>query len=83
MKEDWYTKDIYNEYDSGIKRCQRDDFGLDADSHDFWDTWITDDYQFDLFCPDYANQNLSIQNQKGAMESKSVIFNIEKCVNRS
>lgn len=52
MKEDWNKKDIYFAVNRTIKRCQPEDFGEDQASQDYWHTWITDDYFFDLFCPD-------------------------------
>ena len=62
MEEDWYTQDIYFETNLDSKRCMPEDFGDDKISQDFWHTWITDDYQFDLFCPDYDKNNLTIYN---------------------
>lgn len=52
MKEDWYTKQVFYENNLTIKRCEADDFGDDQLSHDFYGTWVTDDYAFDVFCPD-------------------------------
>ena len=44
MTENWYKKEIYFESNSGLKRCEPDDFGSDEQSHYYWRTWITDDY---------------------------------------
>lgn len=82
MEEDWYSADnVYTEINYGAKRCQPDDFGKDNQSHAFWHTWVTDDYAFDLFCPDYDLGNMTIYNQKGAMQSKSILFKIKYCQN--
>ena len=79
MEEDWYTEDIYHETILGSKRCLAEDFGTEKASQDYWHTWITDDYAFDLFCPDLKDNNLTIYNQKGAMISKSFMFKITRC----
>ena len=80
MKEDWYEKQVYFKSETGLKRCLPEDFGPDEDSQYYWHTWITDTYAFDLFCPDYGNQNLALKNKKGDMISKSIVFNIDKCI---
>lgn len=82
--EDWYTKDptqVYNEEMSNIKRCEPKDFGDDEDSRKLYNTWITDTYSFDLFCPDYEMNDFKLFNTKGAMMSKAIIFRVEKCKN--
>ena len=33
-----------------------------------------------MFCPNFSEQNLVLKNKKGDMKSKSIVFNIEKCV---
>ena len=53
MEEDWYSEDVYFESNHTIKRCEAIDFGQDVDSQAYYNTWVTDSYAFDLFCPDY------------------------------
>ena len=79
MEEDWNTDQIYFESNHGVKRCEATDFGEDAQSQAYYHTWVTDTYQFDLFCPDLKNQDLKLYNQRGAMRTKSVVFRIETC----
>lgn len=79
MEEDWYDNQVYFETDLSVKRCEPSDFGDDPLSRDIFHTWITDKYQFELFCPDMSAHIHSLYNQRGAMKSKSIIFRIEKC----
>ena len=80
MIEDWNEDQIYFESNHTMRRCEPADFGDDKQSQGFWHTWITDDYRFDLFCPDLEKQDLFVYNQKGAMKSKSIQFQITRCV---
>ena len=52
MEENWYTDQIYFDSNYTIKRCEPEDFGEDELSQAYYRTWVTDSYQFDLFCPD-------------------------------
>lgn len=74
MEEDWNTTQIYFEQNHTIKKCKPEDFGPDKASQDYWHTWITEKYAFDIFCPDFNQNDLNMYNQKGAMNSKSIIF---------
>ena len=40
------------------RRCQPEDFGDDKDSKDLYELWISDDYSYDIFCPNLLENEL-------------------------
>lgn len=48
-----------------------------------YDLWISDDYYFDIFCPDLEQNDISFFSQEGENLVKSMIFQVEKCRNES
>ena len=56
-----------------------EDFGTDKDSKGLYELWISDDYYFDVFCPDLENNEFTLFSEEGENDVKSIIFNIDKC----
>ena len=71
---------VYTEKSISAKLCSVYEFGNDSFAEEFLKTWITDTYQFDVFCPDLRQYDYSLYNKKGAMKANSLIFRVEKCV---
>ena len=50
-----------------------------TDSENLYELWISDDYYFDIFCPDLENNEFTFYSEEGENDVRSVIFNIDKC----
>lgn len=70
---------MYKEDQISSIPCGKREFGGDEFGNELLATWVNANYQYDLFCPDLANTNLTLHNQKGAMQSQSIKFRIEMC----
>ena len=85
VEEDWYQKEdhsIFKQSKHSVKQCDRQSFGSDEPgdiSDQIFSTWYNDDYKFNLFCPDFSQNDLYLYNEKGTMQSKSIMFKIELC----
>lgn len=51
MHEDWNIGKVTYSNQSA-RRCEPEDFGSDKDSKHLYELWISDNYYFDIFCPD-------------------------------
>lgn len=79
--EDWNkpVDDVYTEQSIGAKRCSVYEFGNDTYADQYFSTWVTDSYEFDLFCPDLLAHHYDLFDKNGAMLANSLIFRVEKC----
>ena len=82
MEEDWYQEEdkIFKESKHTIKQCDRQSFGSDIPgdiSDQIFSTWYNENYKFNMFCPDLSQNDLYLYNEKGAMQSNSIMFRIE------
>lgn len=78
MHEDWNVGKVTNSNHSA-RRCLPEDFGNDEESKQIYDLWISDDYYFDIFCPDLTNNDISFFSEEGENIVDSMNFQIEKC----
>ena len=78
MKEDW-NKGTVSLSNHSVKRCEPSNFGTDAQSKKLYEYWITDQYYFDIFCPDLDKNDFTFYNQEGENLVESMMFEISKC----
>ena len=71
---------MHHDHKTSVKNCEQSDFGNDTKAKKYYEMWVNDDYQYELFCPDLEEQDLQLYNEKGHMKVKSIIFRVEKCV---
>ena len=63
MDEDWNEEvGIVITTNHTARRCKPADFGHDTQSKDIYDKWISDDFYFDIFCPDISQFDLKFHN---------------------
>ena len=51
QNEDWNTG-IVTVSNHSSKRCESKDFGSDEQSKKLYDLWVSEDYTYDIICPD-------------------------------
>ena len=73
MEEDWNTG-VVTYANHSIKRCEPEDFGNDDQSDQLYELWISDDYEFDIFCPDLEKNEIQLYSQEGENFVQSMIF---------
>ena len=84
ITEDWNTDEVYFTSLESMKRCDQKDFGFDAPEKwesEYYSTWYSDTYTYNVFCADLENSDLKLYNTKGGMLTKKIEFIMQKCVN--